>query len=70
MVADHVARELIEIGANFVSHGRHVTFQMAEVAVPRDLPAHHAPILHGHIGREFANIVATRDTDWSWLIPE
>ena len=29
--------KLIKIGAKLVSHGRYVTFQMAEVAVPRDL---------------------------------
>jgi hypothetical protein len=29
--------KLIKIGAKVVSHGRYVTFQMAEVAVPRDL---------------------------------
>lgn len=29
--------KLVKIGANVVSHGRYVTFQMAEVAVPRDL---------------------------------
>jgi hypothetical protein len=28
---------LIKIGARVVSHGRYVTFQMAEVAVPRRL---------------------------------
>ena len=28
---------LIKIGAKFVRHGRCVTFQMAEVAIPRDL---------------------------------
>ena len=27
--------KLIKIGAKIVSHGRYVTFQMAEVAVPR-----------------------------------
>jgi hypothetical protein len=26
-----------QIGAKVVAHGRYVTFQMAEVAVPRDL---------------------------------
>jgi len=32
------AREkLAKIGAKVVAHGRYVTFQMAEVAVPRDL---------------------------------
>ena len=29
--------KLVKIGAKIVTHGRHVTFQMAEVAVPRDL---------------------------------
>ena len=28
--------KLIKIGAKVVSHGRYITFQMAEVAVPRD----------------------------------
>ena len=27
----------VKIGAKVVAHGRYVTFQMAEVAVPRDL---------------------------------
>ena len=31
--------KLIEIGAKVVSHGRYVTFQMAEVAVPRQMLA-------------------------------
>ncbi len=29
--------KLIKIGAKIVRHGRYVTFQMAEVAVPRGL---------------------------------
>ena len=29
--------KLVKIGAMVVSHGRYITFQMAEVAVPRDL---------------------------------
>ena len=29
--------KLIKIGAKVVTHGRYVTFQMAEVAVPRAL---------------------------------
>jgi hypothetical protein len=29
--------KLIKIGAKVVSHGRYVTFQLAEVAVPRGL---------------------------------
>ncbi len=28
---------LVKIGAKVVSHGRYVTFQLAEVAVPRNL---------------------------------
>jgi hypothetical protein len=33
--AGDVCEKLIKIGAKVVSHGRYVTFQMAEVAVPR-----------------------------------
>ncbi len=29
--------KLIKVGAKIVRHGRYVTFQMAEVAVPRNL---------------------------------
>ena len=29
--------KLIKIGARVVTHGRYVTFQMAEVAVPRQM---------------------------------
>ena len=29
--------KLIKIGGKIVRHGRYVTFQMAEVAIPRDL---------------------------------
>ncbi len=29
--------KLIKIGAKIVRHGRYVTFQLAEVAVPKDL---------------------------------
>ncbi len=32
-----VRRKPVEIGAGVVRHGRYITFQMAEVAVPRDL---------------------------------
>jgi hypothetical protein len=28
---------LIKIGGKIVRHGRYITFQMAEVAIPRDL---------------------------------
>ncbi len=30
-------KKLVKIGAKVVSHGRYVTFQLAEVAVPRGL---------------------------------
>ena len=36
MVDDHAAR-LVKLGARIVRHGRSITFQMAEVMVPRDL---------------------------------
>src|SRR3712207_739852 len=39
--------KLVKIGAKVVSHGRYVTFQMAEVAVPRRLFA----AVPGLIGR-------------------
>ena len=29
--------KLVKIGARVVRHGRYVTFQLAEVAIPRDL---------------------------------
>jgi hypothetical protein len=32
-----IREKLVKIGAKVVTHGRCVTFQMAEVAVPRDL---------------------------------
>jgi hypothetical protein len=32
-----LGEELIKIGAKVVSHGRYVTFQMAEVAAPRQM---------------------------------
>jgi hypothetical protein len=32
-----IREKLVKIGAKVVTHGRYVTFQMAEVAVPRDL---------------------------------
>jgi hypothetical protein len=31
--------KLIKIGAKVISHGRYVTFQLAEVAVPRQMVA-------------------------------
>ncbi len=30
-------QKLVKIGAKVVRHGRHVTFQLAELAVPREL---------------------------------
>jgi hypothetical protein len=36
--SSHAQKEkLIKIGAKIVSHGRYVVFQMAEVAIPRNL---------------------------------
>ena len=32
-----LCEKLVKIGAKVVRHGRYVTFQMAEIAVPRDL---------------------------------
>jgi hypothetical protein len=32
-----IREKLVKVGAKVVAHGRYVTFQMAEVAVPRDL---------------------------------
>ena len=37
MVVDRAAGKLIKIGAKVVRHTKYVTFQMAEVAVPREL---------------------------------
>jgi len=37
--------KLIKIGAKVVSHGRYVTFQMAEVAVPRQMFAEILPLI-------------------------
>jgi len=35
--ADDTAEKLIKIGAKVVRHGRYIIFQMATVAVPREL---------------------------------
>jgi hypothetical protein len=35
--ADQTAEKLIKIGAKVISHDRYVTFQMAEVAVSRQM---------------------------------
>ena len=37
MVADDAAGEGGKIGAKVIAHARYTVFQMAEVAVPRDL---------------------------------
>ena len=37
MVLTSLREKLIKIGAKVVSHGRYVTFQMAEVAVPKQM---------------------------------
>ena len=37
VVTDQPAREAVKIGAKVVSHGRYVTFQMADVAVSRQM---------------------------------
>ena len=37
MVADEPAGKLVKIGAKVVCHSRYVIFQMAEVAVPKEL---------------------------------
>jgi hypothetical protein len=37
LVADEPEGKLIKIGAKLVSHGRYVAFQMAEVAISRQL---------------------------------
>ncbi len=37
MVIDHTTGEATKIGAKVVSHGRYVTFELAEVEVPREL---------------------------------
>ena len=45
--------KLIKIGAKIVRHGRYVTFQMAEVAIPRDLFADILRRNYGEISNEF-----------------
>jgi hypothetical protein len=37
VVADELREKLVKIGAKVVTHGSYVIFQMAEVAVPREL---------------------------------
>ena len=39
--------KLIKIGARVVSHGRYITFQMAEVAVPREMFAEILSLIAG-----------------------
>ena len=40
-------QKLIKIGARVVQHGRYVTFQMAEVAIPRRLFAEILRLIDG-----------------------
>jgi hypothetical protein len=37
LVIETLREKLVKIGAKVVSRGRYVTFQLAEVAVPREL---------------------------------
>ncbi len=37
MIAEHAAGKAVKVGAKVVRHGGYVTFQLAEVAVPREL---------------------------------
>jgi hypothetical protein len=37
MVTDQLTQDLIKIGAKVTSNGRYVTFQMAEIAVSRQM---------------------------------
>src|SRR3984893_11850837 len=46
--------KLVKIGAKFVAHGRYMTFQMAEVAVPRDLFRRILQMIHGLRPRRMA----------------
>ena len=46
--------KLIKIGAKVVRHSRQIIFQMAEVAVPREL-------FRGHSGRDWAAEIGNRD---------
>ncbi len=39
--------KLIQIGAKVVTHGRYVTFQLAEVAIPRSLFANILRLIDG-----------------------
>ena len=43
--------KLIKIGAKVVRHGRYVAFQMAEVAIPRNLFADILRLIARHINR-------------------
>ncbi len=40
-------KKLVKIGAKVVSHGRHVTFQLAEVVIPRRLFAEILQMIDG-----------------------
>ena len=42
-----LGEKLIKIGAKVVRHGRYITFQLAEVAIPRDLFANILRLIDG-----------------------
>ena len=42
-----LGKKLVKIGAKVVSHGRYVTFQLAEVAVPRNVCREIPPLIDG-----------------------
>ena len=46
MIAAPLRERLVKIGAKVVSHGRYVTFQMAEVAVPRAAAVRGGAVAH------------------------
>jgi hypothetical protein len=63
VVANSVREKLVKIGAKVVSHGRYVTFQMAEVAVSRQMLAAgcgHHPRQHEGAGSAYDSATAER----------
>ena len=47
MIADDYARRVIKNGTQVVRHGRYITFQLAEVAIPRSLFANILRLIDG-----------------------
>ncbi len=47
MAAVRCEEKLLKIGAKVLSHGRYVTFQLAEVAIPRSLFANILRLIDG-----------------------